>query len=204
MDTVEQIAAATPEWLVEEMPPGYRNRLREIEQLTKELQTMWPFGRLLWATGPPLSDTVRDVFTSLKLQVESISSGDTSFLAVRLEGNRRLLVYVSPSREVVEKKSADVAAVFQMLHGLADEHDRGILVINPHGTMPPTARPDALAPDALAIVERLGVNVLSGPSLFQLWTLATQDPERASRFVELLHEQDGGMFTVLPAAKASQ
>jgi len=202
MDTVAQIAAANPEWLAEEMPPGYKNRLKEIEQLTKELQTMWPFGRLLWATGPPLSETVRDVFASLKLQVESISSGDASFLAVRLENNRRLLVYVSPSCEVVEKKGADVAAVFRMLHEVADEHDRGILVVNPHGTLPPTARPEGLSPDALAIVKRLGVNVLSGPSMFQLWTLATQDPERAARFVELLHEQDGGMFTVLPPAKA--
>jgi hypothetical protein len=75
-------------------------------------------------------------------------------------------------------------------------------VINPHGTMPPNARPEGLSPDALAIVKRLGVNVLSGPSVFQLWTLAAQDPERASRFIELLHEQDGGMFTVLPPAKA--
>jgi hypothetical protein len=202
METLMEISAATPEWLAEEMPPGYRNRIEEIGRLTKELQAMWPFGRLLWATGPQLSDTVRDVFTALKFEVESIPSGDTSFLAVRLEGNRRLLVYVSPSRDAVEKKGADVAAVFQMLHELADENDRGILVINPHGTLPPNARPEGLSPDALAIVKRLGVNVLSGPSVFQLWTLAAQDPERASRFIELLHEQDGGMFTVLPPAKA--
>ena len=198
MGILAEISAATPEWLTEEMPHGYRNRIEEIARLTKELQAMWPFGRLLWATGSQLSDTVRDVFAALKLDVESITSGDTSFLAVRLEGRRRLLVYVSPSRDVVEKKSADVAAVFRMLHECADENDRGILVINPHGIMPPTARPEGLTPDALAIVKRLGVNVLSGPSAFQLWTLVTHDPERASRFIELLHEQDGGMFTVLP------
>jgi len=202
METLTEISAATPEWLTEEMPPGYKNRIEEIARLTKELQVMWPFGRLLWATGPQLSDTVRDVFTALKLEVEPILSGDDSFLAVRLEGNRRLLVYVSSSREVVEKKGADVATVFRMLHELADENDRGIFVINPYGNMPPTARPEGLSADALAIVKRLGVNVLTGPSVFQLWTLATQDPERASRFIELLHEQDGGMFTVLPPAKS--
>ena len=202
MEMLTEISETPPEWLAEEMPPGYRNRIAEIARLTKELQAMWPFSRLLWAAGQPLCDTVRDVFAALKFEVESIPNDEASFLAVRLEGNRRLLVHVSASRDAVEKKSADIATVFRMLHELAGENDRGILVINPYGTMPPPARPDSLSPEALAMVKRLGVNVLAGPSVFQLWTLATQDPERASRFIELLHEQDGGIFTVLPPAKA--
>ncbi len=201
MDTLAQTAAATPDWLVAEMPPGYKNRLEEIERLTKDLQAMWRFGRLLWATGPQLSDTVRDVFASLKLQVETISSGDSTFHAARLDGQRRLLLFTSASQEIVERKSHDVAEVFRMLHELGDEHDRAVLIANPHPLTPPAARPEGIAPDALVMLKRLGVNVLSGPGVFQLWTLALQDPERASRLVERLHEQDGGVFPV-PATRA--
>lgn len=196
MDTLAQTAAATPDWLVAEMPPGYKNRLEEIERLTKDLQAMWRFGRLLWATGPQLSDTVRDVFATLKLPVESIVSGDSTFHAVRLDSQRRLMIFVSPHQEVIERKSHDVAESFRMLHELCGDHDRGVLVANPHPMMPPAVRPESIAPDALAILKRLGVNVLSGPGTFQIWTLALQDPERASRLLERLHEQDGGVFQV--------
>jgi hypothetical protein len=203
MDNLAQEAAATPDWLVAEMPPGYQNRLEEIERLTRDLQAMWRFGRLLWASGPLLSETVRDVFATLKLSVESVQSGSSSFLVIHLENNRRLLLHVSSSQEVIEKKSADVAEAFRLLHEFGGEHDRAVLVANPHAVMPPAMRPEGVAPEALTMLKRLGVNVLSGPGAFQLWMLALQDPERALRLVDRLHEQDGGVFAVLPTGKAA-
>lgn len=196
MDTLSQVAAVTPDWLVAEMPPGYKNRLDEVERLTKDVQAMWRFGRLLWATGPALSDTVRDVFAQLKLPVEPLASGSSTLHAVRLDGQRRLLLAAATSPEVVERKSHDVAEAFRMLQEFGGEHDRAVLIANPHSTIAPAARPEGIAPDALAILKRLGVNVLYGPSVFQVWTLALQDPERASRLVDRLHEQDGGVFPV--------
>jgi hypothetical protein len=201
MDNLAQAAAATPDWLVAEMPPGYKNRLEEIERLTKDLQAMWRFGRLLWAGGPQLSETVRDVFVTLKLPVETAQRDDSSYLVVRLEDNRRLLLHISGSQDIIEKKSPDIAEVFGLLHECAEENDRVVLVANPHGAMPPATRPEGVSADALAMLKRLGVNILSGPGGFQLWSLALQDPDRAARLVERLHEQDGGMFPVLPATK---
>jgi len=202
METLAQAAAATPDWLVAEMPPGYRNRLEEIERLTKDLQAMWRFGRLLWASGPQLADAVRDVFSTLKRPVETVPVGEATYLVVQLEGQHRLLLHISASQEPIGKKSPDIAAAFQMLHELGGDHDRAVLVANPHAMMPPSTRPEAFTPEALAMLKRLGVNVLSGPGAFQLWSLALQDPERATRLLDRLHEQDGGPFVVPPVNRA--
>lgn len=202
MDELQQVAA-TPDWVAAEMPPGYKNRLDEIERLTRDLQAMWRFGRLLWASGPQLAEAVAEVFAMLKLPTEWIQSGDSTFLTVRLEGHRRLLLAVSDSQHSIEKKSSEVAEVFRMIHTLGDDHDRGVFVVNPHASVAPAARPEAVSPEATTMLKRLGVNILPGQGAFQLWTMALQDPERASRLVERLYEQDGGVFVVLPPGKAS-
>ncbi len=187
-------AGEAPNWLVAEMPPGYRTRIEEVERMTKDLQVMWRFGRLLWDSGAQLDEAVRGVFTGLKFDVQTIPCGDIDVIAVRIDRKRRLLIHISPGENALEKKSPDVAAVFRILHEIGADEDRVVLVINPHVLVPPAERPALATPEALAILKRLGVNVLPASAVFKLWTLGLQDAAGATKLVERLHEQDGGMF----------
>jgi hypothetical protein len=101
---------------------------------------------------------------------------------------------VSASGESIEKKGPDLAHVFQMLHEVAGDNDRIVLVANCDPTTRPADRRDPIEPDALKLLRRLGANVLLAPTLFALWTLSLQDRDRARAWVERLHTQDGGAF----------
>jgi hypothetical protein len=195
MNAHARLVADPPDWVVAEMPPGYQNRVAEIRRLSEELQDMDRFARLLWAIGPPLRESVRDVFVALKLDVDLESHGDSA-VSVKLDGKRRLLLHVSATEGTVDKKSAEVAQVFRMLHEVAGDQDRVVLVANGDRLNQPTDRSEPVAPDALKLLQRMGANCISAPTLFKLWGLSVQDPERGRKFVGRLHEQDGGMFAL--------
>src|SRR6185436_7776511 len=96
-----------------------------------------------------------------------------------------------------DRKNAEVARVFSLLHEHAEPSDRVILVANPDPMTAPPQRAGSVTPEALEFLQRLGVNVITGPQLFSLWTIAQQESARAQKSVERLHAQDGGMY-VLP------
>ncbi len=185
-----------PEWMVTEMPPGYQNRLREIQMLMADLESMGRFGRLLTATGGSLVDLVRAVFGTLSFET-SMVEGETTF-AVGLPGRGRLLVHVSDEDAVVQKKSPDIARVFQLLHEVADERDHVVLLTNTEPTTRPAGRGQAVTADASAFLARLGVSHMTAPTLFALWKLSLQETERAREQVTRLHAHEGGTFD-LPA-----
>jgi hypothetical protein len=64
--------------------------------------------------------------------------------------------------------------------------------------VPPSERAETVGPEALNLLQRLGANVVTGPTVFALWMLSLDDRDRARKLVERLHEQDGGVFE-LPA-----
>jgi hypothetical protein len=197
MNALAQVAAIdAPDWVVAEMPPGYQNRVAEIRRLSEELQDMSRFARLLWAIGPELRDSVRDVFTALKLDVTLMDAPSDLAMAVKLDAKRHLLLHVSAAEGAIDKKSAEIAQVFKMLHEVAGEHDRVVLVANGDRMRQPADRPAPLSPEALKMLQRLGANCVTAPTLFRLWSLSGQDTDRARKYVERLHEQDGGMFTL--------
>jgi hypothetical protein len=183
-----------PDWLPAEMPPGYDTRLLEIQRLSEELRAMGQFGRLLWTVGDELSAAVREAFIALKFEAVSTPGMPSSSVTVNLDGHRRLLLHVSSSMGPIEKKGPDLAHMFQMLHEVADDHDRIVLVANPDPATRPADRRDPIEPDAMKLLQRLGANVLLAPTLFSLWTLSLQDRDRARAWVERLHAQDGGAF----------
>jgi hypothetical protein len=197
--TATQLAVDVPDWVVAEMPPGYQNRVAEIRRLTEELQDMNRFARLLWSIGPSLRDSVRDVFTGLKFDVEPLDGAGNSGLAVKLEPKRRLLLHVSSTEGTIDKKSPEIAQVFRMLHEVAADEDRVALVANGDRMRQPSARSDYLTAEALRLLQRMGANCMTAPTLFKLWGLGVQDLERARKYIWRLHEQDGGTF-VLPAS----
>src|SRR5262245_41055134 len=128
VDSLAAPISQAPDWVIAEMPPGYHNRLDEIRRLTEDLRALDSFARLLWANGTPLTEAVRDAFVALQFDA-AIMPGHTSDISVRLNG-RRLLVHVVPTPEVIRKKSADLARVFQLLHESAEDGDRVVLVSN--------------------------------------------------------------------------
>jgi hypothetical protein len=197
MNALAQVAAIdTPDWVVAEMPPGYQNRVAEIRRLSEELQEMSRFAKLLWAIGPELRESVRDVFTALKFEVTLMDAPSDLALAVKLDGKRHLLLLVSATENTIDKKSAEIAQVFKMLHEVAGEHDRVVLVTNGDRLHQPADRAEPLSPEALKMLQRLGANSVTAPTLFKLWSLSGQDADRARKYVERLHEQDGGGFTL--------
>ena len=202
-----------PDWVVAEMPPGYQNRLVEIQRLAADLQDMGRFARLLCTVGPPLAESataaqgpcpplgeaVRDVFTALKFDTELVPANSASIVTVRLDGNRRLLLIPSATTEAVQKKSPEVAQVFQMLQDVPGDSDRVVLVTNVDPETRPADRPAAITPDSLAFLVRMGASHVAGSTLFNLWKLSHQGLDRAREQVERLHAQDPGTFD-LPAS----
>ena len=196
--TTDPHAGWKPDWLAAEMPPGYRNRLEELQRLSREVDELGRFGRLLYRVGPELAEAVRDAFEALGFDVGG-AEGSSGTVIVRLDSMRRLLVHVSSSDAVIQRRSPDLANVFQMLHELAGPDDRVTLVVNHHPETRPADRREGVDAEALGLLTRMGANYLPAPALFSLWSLSLQNRDHARGFVERLHEQDGGAF-VLPAS----
>jgi hypothetical protein len=176
------------------MPPGYQNRLVEIERLSKELRSLDRFGRLLWCVGDELTETVREAFIALGFEADPTPASTLASVTVRLDARRRLLLHVSATNSIIQKKSIELARVFELLHTVAENTDRVVLVTNGDPNVRPGDRPESIEPEALTLLRRLGANVLPGPTLFALWTLSFQDKERARGHVDQLHQQDGGLL----------
>jgi hypothetical protein len=187
-----------PDWVVAEMPPGYRTRVAEIQRLTAELESMSRFSRLLCDTGAQLADRTRELFASLKLDTERVPGHGTA-VVVRVDGKGRLLLHVSSETHTLQKRSPEFAHVFQMLHEMAEELDHVVLVTNTDPTLPPAQRPGALSEDALAFLTRMGASHVTAATLFDLWKLSLQEPARAREQVQRLLAHAGGTFE-MPAS----
>ncbi len=188
--------AGAPDWMVAEMPPGYQTRLLEIERLSADLQAMDRIGRVLWETGEALSDAVGTLFAALKCEVDP-APGDKGAITVGFGGSRRLLLVVSGAGSPIQKTNEELARSFQAVQ-FAGANDRVVLVVNNHPATPPVDRPDPVLPDALGVLQRMGVNVLTAVALFRLWRLSLEDQQKARNALDRLHMQDGGQF-LLPA-----
>ena len=193
---IDQSVAGAPDWMVAEMPPGYQTRLLEIERLSADLQAMDDIGCVLWETGEALRDAVGTLFSDLKCEVDP-TPGDTGVIAVGLDGSRRLLLIVSGAGSPIQKTNEELARSFQAVQ-FAGANDRVVLVVNNHPATPPADRPDPILPDALGVLQRMGVDVLTTVTLFRLWRLSHEDQQKARKALDHLHAQDGGQF-LLPA-----
>jgi hypothetical protein len=184
--------AGAPDWIVDEMPPGYHNRLAEIQRLSQDLRAMDPFGRLLWASGAQLTEAVRDAFLALKLEA-TLMPGNSAGVIVTLDVGR-VLLHVAQTAGIIKKKSPELTHAFQILHESAEDRDRVVLVANSDPSMPPADRVEGIEPDALTLLRRIGTNFLASATVFRLWRLSLHDNERARGYVTRLHAQEGGVF----------
>lgn len=190
--------ATAPEWLVEHMPPGYRNRYEEIQRLSNEIRGMDRVGRLLWESGAPLQEAAFEAFAALKTEPEWNEDG--SCLTVRLDPGRRLLVHVALADGPLEKKSDPVAAAFRLIQETAAAGDRVVLVTTAQRGVPLRERDgETMTPDAHELMRRMGVNVLPAAGLFSVWMQSLTEPGDARAQLDELHRQDGGTFKAKPA-----
>jgi hypothetical protein len=183
-----------PEWLKAEMPPGYQTRLWEIERLSADLHAMDRIGRVLWETGEPLRDAVGALFNALKCEVDA-TPGSTGPLVVNLGESHRLLLVVSSSASPIQKTDEELAQAFRAVQ-FASANDRVVFVANNDPATPPADRSDPVLPDALGVLQRMGVAVVTTPTLFRLWRLWYEDQPKAGRVLERLLAEDGGLFTI--------
>jgi hypothetical protein len=80
----------------------------------------------------------------------------------------------------------------------ASANDRVVLVAHNDFATPPADRPDPALPDALGVLQRIGVAVVTTATLFRLWRLWYEDQPKARKALERLHTQDGGSFVIAP------
>ncbi len=193
--TTDARALNRPDWLAAEMPPGYRNRIEELQRLSRELDELMRFGRLLCDTGDELCDAVCQVLVALEFAAAPGLRPST--IVVRLDMGQRLLIHVSASDQIVQRRSPELANVFQLLHEDAANGDRVVLVANHNPATRPAERGEGVDGEALSLLKRLGANYMAGATVFALWSLSLQDRARARDMVDRLHTQDGGVF-VLP------
>jgi hypothetical protein len=101
---------------------------------------------------------------------------------------------VSSQPDPIEKRSPDIAHLFQVLHERAEETDRVVLVTNADPTVPPVSRRAPVNADALAFISRIGATHVGAPALFEIWKLSLQEPARAREQVVRLYAQEVGSF----------
>lgn len=197
-DTTQRIVDLGPDWMSAEMPSGYHNRVAEILRLTADLEKLGRYGRLLTGSGPALAEIVRDLFTTMRMETMALPGEPSCSVSVRVPGRGRLLFHAATETGTVLKKSGEIAAAFQLLHETADEQDRVVLVTNPDPDRRPSERSASLAEEAEAFVKRMGVNHVSGRTLFELWKLSLPEPEQARAQLQRLLSHEGGTWE-LPA-----
>ena len=188
--------AQAPDWVAAEMPPGYETRRVEIQRLSADLHAMDRIGHVLWETGDLLRDAVGALFGALKCDVDA-TAGTAGPITVKLGDARRLLIVVSGAASPIQKTNEELAQAFQVVQ-FATEDDRVVFVANNDPETPPADRADPILPDALGVLQRMGVDVVTTATLFKLWRLSLEDQQKARKALERLHAQDGGSFVVAP------
>ena len=192
MTVVTEPVVYAPDWLSAEMPPGYRTRLLEIERLSADLRAMEAIGRVLWETGAPLRDAVASVFAELKYELEPATTA-SGWMAVKLGDSRRLLILVADAPGPIHRTHDEITRAFQTVQ-FAGTGDRVVFVVHSDAAKPPATRPDPVLPDALALLDRMGVAVVTTVTLFRLWRLSLEDQQKARKTLERLESHEGGLF----------
>jgi hypothetical protein len=192
IEAVNPVASKIPDWMVAEMPPGYQTRLDEIKRLSAELKEMDGIGCVMWEMGEVLTDAVKTLFAALKCDVDS-KPGNMPAIAVNLGGSRRLLLTVAGVSSPIQKTNEELTHSFQAVQH-AGANDRVVLVVNSTPARSPADRPTPILPDALDVLQKMGVNVLTTVTLFRLWRQSLEDQQKARQALEYLYQQDGGQF----------
>lgn len=184
-----------PSWVAAELPKQYGEIAEQIEALKAEARKYEQYADVLWQTGQPLVQAVRDIFAGLQFEAQVADAEATYDVVVDIDGSRRLLLEVVGGAEAIGKKSPEIAKVLRALQDDAGVKDRVVMVANAYcGTPLASRRQEPAEPEALRLIQGLGANLVATSTLFGLWRYSLEDLDGARRSVQKLHELDGGVF----------
>lgn len=184
-----------PGWITSELPPRYGELAAQIAALQSEARTYEDIAAVLWQTGAPLTQAVRQLFGALQLEAVPADSGVNYDLCVHIEGGRRLLVSVAGSTDGIDRRAPVIGRVLSTLQQDAGELDRVVVVSNAYCDTPLSSRrEEPVTNDALKLIRGLGANVVASATLFGIWRYSFKDPQGAKKSLMNLHTQEGGIF----------
>ncbi len=189
---------ATPEWVKGWMPQRHVEIMAEIEQLKEEAAQMESLAQLLWQTGQPLEESVRDIFRAVGLSAELTPGASSSDLSVDVGEGKRLFVVVVGTDAAITNKSPKIKQIFDASQEVADESDRIVMVGNVHRMRPPADREwlDPLTAEAMMIIKGVGAIFVTTATLFAVWKLSQENPQAAINHLLQLHLAESGPFTL--------
>ena len=195
MSEPEVMVYGQPGWITSELPPRYGELAAQISALQTEARTYEDIAAVLWQTGAPLTQAVRQLFGALQLEAVPTESGPTYDLCVHLDGGRRLLVAVAGASDGIDRRAPVIGRVLSTLQQDAGEHDRVVVVSNAYCDTPLSSRrEEPVTNDALKLIRGLGANVVASSTLFGIWRYSFKDPQGAKKSLMNLHTQEGGIF----------
>ena len=181
-------SGAAPEWLTARLPARMLTIQAEIRTLRKEASQLGKIAGLLWQTGLPLNESVRDAFRQIGFDAELTPAAATYDVAANLGQNRRLLLEVTGIDGAIAKSSNKIAQILQTTTREAREGDRVVLAVNAFRQLPPEKRGEIITKDALDLVLGMKASIIATPWLYAVWELAASDPEGAKRRVQELYD----------------
>lgn len=184
----------TPIWAMDELPAPYREVMTRMAELRAEARKYEELAAVLWTTGATLAHATQALFTEMKFET-NLEEGQAGWqLTVPLDGQRRLLFEIVGQPSAIDRKAPSITELLQLLQERAGEQDRLVLAVNAWCDTPPDRRSDAVTPDAVKLVNRLGTNVVTTSTLFNIWKYSLTDPDGARKTLNQLYAQEGGVF----------
>jgi len=191
----EMRSDAQPAWITAELPEQYAELARQMAALKEQARAYEGVAGVLWQRGSALTSAVRDLFVALGFEAELAEYGAHCDMRVNLGNSRRLLVEVISENQTVDRRSPHISRILKVLQEDAGERDRVVLAANIFPDLaPPARRGDAVAPDALRLIQGLGANLVPTSALFGIWKQSLQDPQQARTSIMNLYAMDGGIY----------
>ena len=82
-----------PPWVTPELPPQYAELANKIAAIQAEARKYEDIAGVVWQTGKPLIQAVRNLFAAIQFESE-IKEGASYDVSVQIESGRRLLLVV--------------------------------------------------------------------------------------------------------------
>ena len=195
-----------PDWVSGWMPQRHVEIVAQINRLKEEVGQMESLGRLLWQTGAPLEEAVRDIFRAVGLSAELTPGPSSCDIVVELGEGKRLLMAVTGTENGLTNKSPQIKQIFEASQDAADENDRVVLVVNVYRLRPVPDREwlDPATSEALMIIKGVGAVFVTTATLFAVWKFSQENPDAATDLMQSLHMVEPGFVSLQRATEDSE
>ena len=184
-----------PAWVAAQLPPRYAEITAEVDALHREAHNIEAIGALLWRTGLPLIQAVRDAFAFMGFATEVAGQPANYDLSVQLDRGRRLFIEVAASAGAVDRTSPKITQILQTIQLDATDQDRVIFMVNAYCDTPIQDRKqEPVTLDALKLIAGLGATLMTTSTLFATWRYSLQDAADARKIVNNFHAFVGGLY----------